>query len=288
MNLWARSTIEYLKDKYGFRFSRSLGQNFLTDPWPLEAMIEGSGITSDDLVIEIGPGIGTLTVEAAKAAAHVTSIEIDESLRPILDETLGEYDNIDVVFSDIMTTDIKKLIEDRREEYGIRGKTRLIGNLPYYITTPIVFKLLEEDTGASSITIMTQKEVADRMKAAPGGKDYGGLSIMVQYHCRVEQVATVSKEVFYPKPKVDSAVVNFEILEEKQVKVHDERLFSQVVKAGFGQRRKTLSNSMAAGLNKPKQEINEILQRAEVCPGRRAETLTIEEFARITNEITKG
>lgn len=287
MDLHSRSTINYIKDKYGFSLRKGLGQNFLIDPRPLMEMIEGSGTGSEDLVIEIGPGIGALTAEAARAAAHVTAIELDDKLIPILSETLSGHENVDVVHGDVLDVDLEELIRDRKSQYGIKGKTRIIGNLPYYITTPIVMKLLEGNIGVDSITIMTQKEVADRMKASPGGKDYGALSLMVQYRCKVEPVAKISKESFYPVPKVDSAIVNFRVLDEKPVAVEDEKLFFRCIKAGFGQRRKTLLNALSAGLGSPKIEIESILRDAEIDPGRRAETLSIEEFARLSNEMTK-
>ena len=194
---------------------------------------------------------------------------------------------MDVVHGDVLEVDLEELIRDRKSQYGIKGKTRIIGNLPYYITTPIVMKLLEGNLGVDSITIMTQKEVADRMKASPGGKDYGALSLMVQYRCHVEPVAKISKESFYPVPKVDSAIINFKVLDEKPVSVDDERIFFRCIKAGFGQRRKTLLNALSAGLGSPKKEMECILLDAEIDPGRRAETLSIEEFARLSNEMAK-
>ena len=288
MKLYSIETIRYLKDKYGFKLSKSLGQNFMIDIHKLQTMVEASGATEKDLVIEIGPGIGSLTGRAAEAAAHVTAIEIDEGLKPILAETLGGKGNVDLVFADVLDIDLKELIEEKKREFDIEGEVRIIGNLPYYITTPIVMKLLEEDLGARSITIMTQKEVADRMGAGPGGKEYGALSIMVQYHCRVEQVARVPKDCFYPAPKVDSAIVNFTLLDEKPVEVDDEKVFFDCIRAGFGQRRKTLLNSLSAGLAKPKDQTRTILEEVGIDPRRRAETLTIEEFANMANAITRG
>lgn len=288
MKLYTLETIRYLKEKYGFKLSKSLGQNFMTDVNKLRTIVEASGIGDRDLVIEIGPGIGSLTVEAADVAAHVTAIEIDEKLRPILAETLEGHDNIDVVFGDVLDTDLGKLIEERRRQFDIDGSVRIVGNLPYYITTPIVAKLLESDLGVDSITIMTQKEVADRMGAAPGGKDYGALSIIVQYRCRVEHVARVPKECFHPVPRVDSAIVNFSMLGERPVSVEDERIFFNCVKAGFGQRRKTLLNALSAGLGRSKEDIRRSLEGAGIDPTRRAETLSIEEFATLANEITRG
>lgn len=283
MNLYSPDTIRYIKDRYGFRFSKGLGQNFLVDPLPLQALVEGSRMGEDDLVIEIGPGIGALTKEAAAVAAHVTAVEIDESLAPVLRETLGACNNVDIVFDSILDVDIRELIETKRREFGITGNTRIIGNLPYYITTPIVTELLERDHGADSITVMTQKEVADRIKATPGGKEYGGLSIMVQYRCRIEHVIDVSRQSFYPPPKVDSAILNLIPLEESPVDLEDEEMFFRFIRAGFAQRRKTLLNSLAAGTEFDKEETRTLLESAGIDPKRRAETLSIEEFAKLAN-----
>ena len=288
MKLYSLETIRYLKDKYGFKLSKSLGQNFMTDMNKLRAIVDASGTGEEDLVIEIGPGIGALTAVAADAASHVTAIEIDEGLRPILSETLADKGNVDVVFADVLDVDLKKFIEDKKREFDVVGRVRIMGNLPYYITTPIVMKLLESDLGVDSITIMTQKEVAERMGAGPGGKEYGALSLMVQYRCRVEQVTRVPRECFYPVPKVDSAIVNFTMLGEKSVAVDDEKVFFDCIRAGFGQRRKTLLNALSAGLGKPRDQIRTCLERAGIDPSRRAETLTQEEFAGLANEITRG
>lgn len=288
MKLYSLETIRYLKDKYGFKLSKSLGQNFMTDMNKLRAIVDASGTGEEDLVIEIGPGIGALTAVAADAASHVTAIEIDEGLRPILSETLADKGNVDVVFADVLDVDLKKLIEDKKREFDVAGRVRIMGNLPYYITTPIVMKLLESDLGVDSITIMTQKEVAERMGAGPGGKEYGALSLMVQYRCRVDQVTRVPRECFYPVPKVDSAIVNFTMLGEKSVAVDDEKVFFDCIRAGFGQRRKTLLNALSAGLGKPRDQIRTCLERAGIDPSRRAETLTQEEFAGLANEITRG
>jgi len=288
MKLYSLETIRYLKDKYGFKLSKSLGQNFMIDMNKLRAIVDASGTGEEDLVIEIGPGIGALTAVAADAASHVTAIEIDEGLRPILSETLADKGNVDVVFADVLDVDLKKLIEDKKREFDVAGRVRIMGNLPYYITTPIVMKLLESDLGVDSITIMTQKEVAERMGAGPGGKEYGALSLMVQYRCRVDQVTRVPRECFYPVPKVDSAIVNFTMLGEKSVAVDDEKVFFDCIRAGFGQRRKTLLNALSAGLGKPRDQIRTCLERAGIDPSRRAETLTQEEFAGLANEITRG
>ena len=286
MNLYSPRTIRQLKEKYGFRFAKGLGQNFLTDPSVPEAMVEGSGIGPQDLVIEIGPGIGVLTAAAAQAAGRVVAIEVDERLLPILDETLQEYDNIEVICADVLKTDLAQLIDRQLREHGLTGEVRIIGNLPYYITTPIIMKLLEEELPVSSITVMMQKEVADRIEAGPGSKAYGAISVAVQYYCRVSRIASVPKEVFLPSPKVDSAVLLLELRENKAVQVRDEARFFACVKAGFGQRRKTLCNALSGAGNLPKETVREVLAAAGIDENRRAETLSIEEFAKIADELT--
>ena len=247
--------------------------------------MEGSDVGEDDLVIEIGPGIGVLTAEAAESAAKVVAIEIDKKLIPILAETLAEYDNIRVINQDILKTDINEIIREEREAGSFTGGVKIMGNLPYYITTPIIMGILEKGVEADSITIMMQKEVADRIKAAPGGKIYGAISAAVQYYCEVEQVASVPKEVFVPRPKVDSAVLKLSIRKERPVDLIDEKSFFACIKAGFGQRRKTLLNSLTGVNGLPKEDIKEILEAAGVDPARRAETLDINEFAAIANGV---
>ena len=286
MNLYSPRTIKQLKEKYGFRFAKGLGQNFLTDPSVPEAMVEGSGIGPQDLVIEIGPGIGVLTAAAAQAAGRVVAIEVDQRLLPILDETLREYDNVEVICADVLKTDLAQLIQRQTREHGLTGAVRIIGNLPYYITTPIIMKLLEEELPVSSITVMMQKEVADRIEAGPGSKAYGAISVAVQYYCRVSRIASVPKEVFLPSPKVDSAVLLLQLRENKAVQVRDEARFFTCVKAGFGQRRKTLCNALSGAGNLPKETVREVLAATGIDENRRAETLSIEEFAKIADELT--
>ena len=287
MNLYSPATLRYLKEKYGFRLTKSLGQNFLQDPSVIREMIDGSEISGEDLVIEIGPGIGVLTEAAAEAAGYVVSVEVDERLLPILEETLQDCGNVEIICQDILKTDLNSLIRQKREEHGITGKTRIIGNLPYSITTPIVMKLLEEQVEADSITIMMQKEVADRMKAAPGEKDCGAITAAVQYYCQVSQVARVPKEAFHPRPKVDSAILHLKIRPTRAVSVKDEKLFFDCVRAAFGQRRKTLCNALSAGLGRTKDEIRTVLGAAGIEESRRGETLSMEEFAAIANEMAE-
>ncbi len=285
MQLYAPSTIKKIKEKYGFRLTKSLGQNFLTDKNIIDKIIGGSEITGDDLVIEIGPGIGVITYEASQVARRVIAVEIDGNLIPILQETLSERDNIQVINADILKTDVNRIIEEARAaDPEIKG-VKIIGNLPYYITTPIIMKLLEEGVAADGITVMMQKEVADRIKAAPGTKAYGALSVAVQYYCEVESVANVPKEVFVPQPKVDSTVLNLKIRKSAAVEVKDRDLFFAVVKAGFGQRRKTLSNSLMGVKNITREMVFEALEAAGIDSSRRAETLNLEEFAELSNQV---
>lgn len=285
MKLYAPSTIEAIKEKHRFQLSKSLGQNFITDKNVIERIVEGAGPTEDDLVIEIGPGIGVLTAEAAQQAAKVVAIEIDSKLIPILDETLAEYDNVEVINQDILKTDLNGIIDEQRAKGSFSGDVKIIGNLPYYITTPIIMHILENSIRAESITVMMQKEVADRIKASPGNKTYGAISAAVQYYCEVEQVVSVPKEVFVPRPKVDSAVLKLTIRDKKPVDLIDEKAFFTCIKSGFGQRRKTLLNSLTGTYGFPKDEIRRILEEAGIDPVRRAETLDMNEFAAIANGV---
>lgn len=286
MKLYAPSTIQQIRERHNFQLSKSLGQNFITDKSVIERIVEGADIGAGDLVIEIGPGIGVLTAEAAKACARVVAIEIDKKLIPILSETLQEYDNIRVINQDILKTDLNEIIDAERDAGSFAGGVKIIGNLPYYITTPIIMGILEKGVAADSITIMMQKEVADRIKAKPGGKIYGAISVAVQYYCTVTQVASVPKEIFIPRPKVDSAVLKLCIREKRPVELIDERIFFACIKAGFGQRRKTLLNSLTGVNGLSRDDIKSVLGQADIDPVRRAETLSIEEFAAIANEVT--
>lgn len=283
MKLYAPSTIKDIREKHGFNFSKNLGQNFLVDKNIIDDIIEGSNITEEDLVIEIGPGVGVLTAEAAQRAAKVVAVEIDINLIPILEETLAEYDNVTVINRDILKTDLKELVN----EYGTGGGVKIIGNLPYYITTPIIMKILEEDVKADSITIMMQKEVADRLKASPGNKTYGAISAAVQYYCTVQQIATAPKEVFVPRPKVDSAVLRLDVRKEPPVEVADKAMFFKCIKSGFEQRRKTLLNSLTGVAGLAKDDIKQVLENAGIESVRRIETLDMQELADLSNSMTK-
>lgn len=286
MDLSSPRTVNAIRDKYGLRLSKSLGQNFITDSNVLARIADGAGVSDEDLVIEIGPGIGVLTAELAERAAFVEAVEIDKRLIPILEDTLSEYDNVHVLNQDILKTDIGSLVEERRQDGSFTGKVHIIGNLPYYITTPIIMKLLEENVPADSITVMMQKEVADRINAGPGNRTYGAISVAVQYYCSVSKITDVPKEAFVPRPKVESTVLKLIPHKEKKVAVKDEKAFLRCVKAGFAQRRKTLLNALSSAGGMDKEKVKAILEAADVDPGRRAETLTVEEFAKIADTMT--
>ncbi len=281
--LYSPAKMAQLRAKHDFRHSKSLGQNFLSDKNIIDAIIEGSEIGAEDLVIEIGPGMGVLTAAAAECASRVVAVEIDRHLIPILTETLEDYDNVELINADVMKTDLSEVVE----KYRTSGKVRIIGNLPYYITTPIVMKLLEERVPADSITIMMQKEVADRIKASPGSKTYGALSVAVGFYCTVRHIANAPKEVFVPRPKVDSTVIRLDVRQERPVDLVDEKLFFETIKKGFGQRRKTLLNSLTGIRGMPKESIAAVLADCGIDSRRRAETLSMSEFADLANEIAQ-
>lgn len=281
--LYSPAKMAQLRAKHDFRHSKSLGQNFLSDKNIIDTIIEGSEIGAEDLVIEIGPGMGVLTAAAAECASRVVAVEIDRHLIPILTETLENYDNVEIINADVMKTDLSEVVE----KYRTSGKVRIIGNLPYYITTPIVMKLLEERVPADSITIMMQKEVADRIKASPGSKTYGALSVAVGFYCTVRHIANAPKEVFVPRPKVDSTVIRLDVRQERPVELVDEKLFFETIKKGFGQRRKTLLNSLTGIRGMPKESIAAVLADCGIDFRRRAETLSMSEFADLANEIAQ-
>ena len=283
MKLYDPQTIRAIKNRYGFQFSKSLGQNFLTDKGVIDGIIEGAGIGPEDLVIEIGPGIGVLTAAAAEKAGKVIAIEIDRNLITILGDTLAEYHNIEVINENVMKIDLNALIS--REDNVEYKNVKIIGNLPYYITTGIIMMLLESHVPAESITIMMQKEVAERIKEGPGSRTYGALSVAVQYYCTVDLVEEVPKHVFMPQPKVDSTVLRLNLREKPPVDLIDEKMFFRCVKAGFGQRRKTLLNSLGqTGYNK--DQIRQCLEEAGIDAKRRAETLSLEDFAALANAFS--
>ena len=277
-----RATKEIV-NKHNFKFSKSLGQNFLIDDNVIDKILAGSRLSETDKIIEVGPGIGTLTREMGKTAQNVVAIEIDKTLIPILKETLADLDNVEVVNEDILKVDIQGLINEKLDG----GPVKLIANLPYYITTPIVMKFLEEDIPVTDIVVMVQKEVADRMNAKPSTKDYGALSVAVQYYCDTEIVAKAPRHMFVPQPNVDSIVIGLHVRSERKYKVDNEDIFFKTVKASFGQRRKTLLNSLGGLGFLTKDQIKEAIQAANIDSKRRGETLSIDEFANLSNEINK-
>ena len=277
-----RATKEVV-NKHNFKFSKSLGQNFLIDDNVIDRILEGARLSETDRIIEVGPGIGTLTREMGKVAENVVAIEIDKTLIPILKETLADLDNVEVVNEDILKVDVQGLINEKLNG----GPVKLVANLPYYITTPIVMKFLEEDIPVTDIVVMVQKEVADRMIAKPSTKDYGALSVAVQYYCDTEIVAKAPRHMFVPQPNVDSIVIGLHVRDEKKYVVDNEDIFFKTVKASFGQRRKTLLNSLGGLGFLSKDQIREALQAANIDEKRRGETLSIDEFANLSNEINK-
>ena len=274
------NTIAVLQ-KYNFNFQKKYGQNFLIDTHVLEKIIRESGITKDDLVLEIGPGIGTMTQYLAENAREVVAVEIDKNLIPILSDTLSAYDNVTVINEDILKVDINKIAEEKNNGKPIK----VVANLPYYITTPIIMGLFESHVPLESITIMVQKEVADRMQVGPGTKDYGALSLAVQYYAKPEIVANVPPNCFMPRPNVGSAVIKLSRYEKPPVQVKDEAYLFAIIRASFNQRRKTLLNGLtnAGNLNVTKEQILEALEKMKLSPSIRGETLTLEQFAQLSN-----
>ena len=275
-------TIEVLQ-KYGFVFQKRFGQNFLIDTRVLDRIIEASEITKDDFVLEIGPGIGTMTQYLADAAREVTAVEIDDALIPILQDTLKEWDNVSVIHGDILKTDIRKIADEKNQGRPIK----VVANLPYYITTPIIMGLFESHVPVDSITVMVQKEVADRMQTGPGSKDYGALSLAVQYYAKPEIVANVPPNCFMPRPKVGSAVIRLTRHAETPVQVDDEKLLFQIIRASFNQRRKTLANGLKnyEGLSFEKETIEAAIAECGFSPSVRGEALSLEEFAKLANVL---
>ncbi len=269
--------------KHNFKFSKSLGQNFLIDTNVIDRILEGARVTEGDYVIEVGPGIGTLTKEMGRTAEKVVAIEIDKTLIPILQETLQDFPNIEVINQDILKVDVQELVKEKLNG----GPVKLVANLPYYITTPIVMKFLEEDIPVTDIVVMVQKEVADRMNAQPNSKDYGALSVAVQYYCDTEIVAKAPRHMFMPQPNVDSTVIGLHVREEKKYNVDNEDIFFKTVKASFGQRRKTLLNSLGGLGFLSKDQIKVALQEANIDEKRRGETLSIEEFVSLANAVNR-
>ena len=278
-----QETIAVLQ-KYNFVFQKKFGQNFLIDTHVLDKIIRAAGIEENDCVLEIGPGIGTMTQYLACAARRVVAVEIDRALIPILEDTLGGYDNVRVINDDVLKVDIAALAEDENGGQPLK----VVANLPYYITTPIIMGLFENHVPVKSITVMVQKEVADRMQAGPGRKDYGALSLAVQYYARPYVVANVPPNCFMPRPKVGSAVIRLDRYEEPPVQVRDEKLMFRIIRASFNQRRKTLANGLknSQELDFTKEEIENAIACLGREPGVRGETLTLEEFAKLSDILS--
>ncbi|MBQ6888935.1 MAG: 16S rRNA (adenine(1518)-N(6)/adenine(1519)-N(6))-dimethyltransferase RsmA [Lachnospiraceae bacterium] len=278
------NTIAVLQ-KYNFNFQKKFGQNFLIDTHVLDKIIASAEVGKDDCVLEIGPGIGTMTQYLAENAREVVAVEIDKALIPILGDTLSEYDNVTVINEDILKVDINKIVEEKNNGQPIK----VVANLPYYITTPIIMGLFESHVPLKSITIMVQKEVADRMQVGPGTKDYGALSLAVQYYAKPEIVANVPPNCFMPRPNVGSAVIRLTRYDNPPVEVEDEKYMFSIIRASFNQRRKTLINGLlnAGNLGVTKENILEVLEEMELPATMRGEALTLEQFAELSNKLKK-
>ncbi len=278
--LYSLKYIKEILEKHGFKFSKSLGQNFLIDGNIVRKIVENGNITSEDYVIEIGPGMGTLTEELALKAKKVLAIEIDNTLIPILEETIGKYNNVEIINGDILKIDLQKIIEERLDG----GPVKVVANLPYYVTTPIIAKLIEDNLNLESIIVMVQKEVAERMAAGSGGKEYGSLSVFVNFYSKPEIVLKVPKTVFMPQPKIDSAVIKLTI--NKELPEVDKEKFFKIVKAAFSKRRKTILNSLSTyGFNIEKGTIKEVLESLDISLDSRAENLSVEDFIKISKTL---
>lgn len=276
------NTIEVLQ-KYKFVFQKKYGQNFLIDTHILDKIIESAQITKEDCVLEIGPGIGTMTQYLAESAREVIAVEIDKALIPILEDTLSAYENVTIMNTDILKVDVQKIVDEKNNGKPIK----VVANLPYYITTPIIMGLFESHIPLESITIMVQKEVADRMQVGPGTKDYGALSLAVQYYAKPCIITEVSPNCFMPRPNVGSAVIRLTKYEKPPIKVVDEAYFFAIIRASFNQRRKTLVNGLtnATHLNLTKEKITDALENMNLKANIRGEILTIEQFAELANYL---
>ena len=279
MDLTSPRVIKDLAAKFDFGFSKGLGQNFLLDSAVLEEITEAAEI--EEGVLEIGPGFGVLTSELAKTAKKVVSVEIDKRLIPVLDFTLAEYDNVKIIEKDILKIDISELI---KQEFG-DNKISVAANLPYYITTPIIARLIEAKLPLKNIVVMVQREVAERIVSAPGKKEYGAISVLCQYYTNPRIVTIVPAGSFYPAPKVDSAVLCMQVSDKPNVETRNEKLFFKIVKAAFGQRRKTLLNCLANGFGIEKTVLSELLEGVGIQPSIRGERLGLEEFSRIADAL---
>lgn len=279
------NTIAVLQ-KYNFNFQKKFGQNFLIDTHVLDKIIASAEVGKEDCVLEIGPGIGTMTQYLAENAREVVAVEIDKALIPILEDTLSGYDNVTVINEDILKVDINKIVEEKNNGQPIK----VVANLPYYITTPIIMGLFESHVPLKSITIMVQKEVADRMQVGPGTKDYGALSLAVQYYAKPEIVANVPPNCFMPRPNVGSAVIRLTRYEKPPVEVKDEKYMFSIIRASFNQRRKTLINGLlnAGNLGITKEDILKVLDEMDLPATVRGEALTLEQFAKLSNRLKQS
>ncbi len=272
-------------EKYNLSIQKKFGQNFLIDDSVLSGTVEAAGVTKDDTVLEIGPGIGTMTQYIAESAGKVIAVEIDKMLIPILEDTLSEYDNVKVINNDILKVDIEKIVN---EENGGRP-VKVVANLPYYITTPILMRLLESDLPIESITVMVQKEVADRMSEKPGSKDYGALSLAVQYYTKPSLVQVVPPSCFIPQPGVDSAVIHLKCHKNPPVEVKDPKFMFSLIRAAFAQRRKTLSNGISNGIQDiTREQVAAALEKMKLSPSIRGEKLSLEQFALLSDLLKSG
>lgn len=276
MNL--REETEFLLNKYKLRANKSLGQNFLINEQIIDDIVNVSNVTADDVIIEIGPGLGSLTAKLADNAKKVIAIELDENMINILSERFSLYKNVEIIHADVLKVDLNKLIDGE-------GNVKVVANLPYYITTPIVMKLLEENLKINSITVMVQKEVGERFCATPGGKEYGAITVSINYYTSPKIVLDVPKENFNPVPEVDSCVVKLD-LKNEHIELKDEKLFFRLIKTTFSQRRKNIGNSLT-GIGISKQEVKEMLEELNLDVNLRAENLSIDQYAKIANYIAK-
>lgn len=278
-----KSTLEII-NKYEFAFQKKFGQNFLIDSNIVEKIVRDAGVTKDDFVLEIGPGIGTMTQYLCESAREVVAVEIDTKLIPILEDTLGAYNNVTVINEDILKVDINKLASERNGNKPIK----VVANLPYYITTPIIMGLFESHVPIESITIMVQKEVADRMQVGPGTKDYGALSLAVQYYAKPQILINVPPTCFMPKPNVGSAVIKLQRYDKPPVSVKNEKLMFDIIRASFNQRRKTLQNGLnnASNINYSKEQIVSAIEQLGVSATIRGEALTLEQFAKLSDILS--
>lgn len=285
MKLSNPSELKNVIQRHGFSFSKSLGQNFLIDHGILDKIVAGSGIDKSWGVLEIGPGAGTLTRELAACAKRVVAVEIDKSLIPILEDTLSDLDNVSVINEDVMKVNLKELIAEKFAGMPVA----VVANLPYYITTPIIMNFLEKEIPIKSLTVMVQKEVADRMAATPGGKDYGALSVAVQFYTEPKIICRAEPHCFMPQPKVESVVIHLSVLDKPRVEVKNRKFMFDVIKSAFSQRRKTLLNALSKSpyISAEKQKVAEAMAKTELDLNIRGERLTLEQFARLSDNLTQ-